>query len=65
MVIENIKDPNKMVDVLHKWIRKVDLGGEEIYYMFVGGCTFIVISHLFSLIISPIINHYVFFNLSE
>ena len=60
IVIENFKDPNKLVDVLHKWIKKIDLGGEEIYYMFVGGITFIVFSHLFDIILSPIINNYIF-----
>eukprot|EP01084_Bolivina_argentea_P162426 282675_1 len=58
--IENVKDPNKLVDVLHKWIRKVDMGGVEIYYMFIGGIAFIVFSHLFSMFISPIINNYLF-----
>lgn len=60
VVIENFKDPNKLVDVLQKWIRKVDLGGIEIYYMFVGGLTFIVLSHIFNIFISPLINNYIF-----
>eukprot|EP00483_Globobulimina_turgida_P008786 UN08804 len=60
IVIENFRDPTKLVDVLHKWIRVVDLGGVEIYYMFVGGCVFIVLSHLFSIFISPVINNYLF-----
>eukprot|EP01083_Nonionella_stella_P101389 287387_1 len=60
IAIDNVKDPNNLTNVLQKWVRKVDLGGIEIYYMFVGGCVFIVLSHIFSIFISPIINKYVF-----
>lgn len=59
-VIRNFRDPNKLIDVLKKWIKRVDLGGEEIYYLFVGGITFIAFTHIFDIFFAPIINTYIF-----
>ena len=54
----NIRDPNSIVDWLSLGIKYCDLGGEEIYYMFVGGIIFIVLSHLISFIFNDIIFKY-------
>ena len=58
--MENLRDPDNLVIVFRRWIRKIDMGGTEIYFLFVGGCAFILLSNIFSIFISPIINQYLF-----
>lgn len=51
----DIRSFSSIVDWLSKSVEYCDLGGEEIYYMFVGGIIFIVLSHLFSFLMENII----------
>ncbi|ETO21668.1 hypothetical protein RFI_15534 [Reticulomyxa filosa] len=47
-----LRDPEYLMQKSRDLIKYVDLGGEEIYYMFVGGLTFIFLSHIFSSLIT-------------
>lgn len=60
IMINKLKnDPNDFVDYLQDGLNKIDLGGEEIYYMFIGGIIFIILSHILN-ILSPLISKILF-----
>ena len=49
-IIKNIRNGNDFVLHLKKGLKNIDLGGEEVYWMFVGGMLFIFITHILNVL---------------